>query len=436
MRQVRTFKTLALLATFVVGFFSISGFPTVQASTGTQSFVGRPNAPINDTSTASSTINVPQSGAISDVNVVVDIAHSHSGDLQITLTHENSGSRITLLQWLNGPSFAFGCGSDGIAAVFDDAAGAPMDSYDCSTDFESPVTGVWRPTASLASFNGINMAGNWTLEVNDTIATDNGTLNAWALIFNSDAPAIDPDGGAGGGDGGGIVGGDPIADAMAIINGGLGTIPRCSTVSNETNGAMVATIPTNISFDVFCRVINQDSEYIRTAGEIGVDAVINMDVVQAVDVYSVNESNTAQGTELCLRGAGGILFLNAVNSPRVPEWLPAQQQSGYTCASIPADGTAVLVSDGESPAMVSDGAAPSVSTPASVALSDCQITTTYMVNIRDLPNLTNSEVIDMVPYDLTLQATERTSDWFRVVYLDFQGWINIDFLNTTGSCSM
>lgn len=433
MRLIRLLQKLAFIA--ILAFASVGGAGLLQAQeVGPQSYVGRPNAPINDATSATSTINVPESGTISDVNVVVDIAHSHSGDLQITLTHGPTGRQTTLLQWLNGPGFAFGCGSDGIAAVFDDAASSPMDSYDCSSDFEAPVTGVWQPTGNLTTFNGINMAGSWTIEVNDTIATDNGTLNAWALIFNSDAPAIDPDGGAGGGDGGGG-GGDPVADAMAIINGGLGSIPRCSTVSNETNGAMVATIPTNISFDVFCRVINQDSEYVRTAGEIGVDAVINMDVVQAVDVYSVDKSSTAQGTELCLRGAGGIIFLNAANSPRIPEWLPAQQQNGYTCASIPADGTAVLVSDGESPAMV-EGQAPTVSTPASVALDNCQITTTYMVNIRDLPNLTTSEVIDMVPYDLTLQATERTSDWFRVIYLDFQGWINIDFLNPTGNCSM
>ena len=37
------------------------------------------------------------------------------------------------------------------------------------------------PANSLANFNGISAAGNWTLTVTDAFDSDGGTITAWGL---------------------------------------------------------------------------------------------------------------------------------------------------------------------------------------------------------------------------------------------------------------
>ena len=49
----------------------------------------------------------------------------------------------------------------------------------------SPLTGTFRPEtpARLLSFNGIPLAGTWTLTVTDDTAGFPTTLNSWAIRF-------------------------------------------------------------------------------------------------------------------------------------------------------------------------------------------------------------------------------------------------------------
>ncbi|MBZ0279279.1 MAG: SH3 domain-containing protein, partial [Anaerolineae bacterium] len=70
---------------------------------------------------------------------------------------------------------------------------------------------------------------------------------------------------------------------------------------------------------------------------------------------------------------------------------------------------------------------------AAVPLANCQITTTHQVRLRETPS-TNGTVLTTLPYDLTLTATVRTGDWYQVVYLNNQGWVNAAYVNTRGTC--
>src|SRR6185369_562514 len=47
----------------------------------------------------------------------------------------------------------------------------------------APFAGTYRPEQSLATFNGLDAKGNWTLVVQDRASLDQGTLNSWSLSF-------------------------------------------------------------------------------------------------------------------------------------------------------------------------------------------------------------------------------------------------------------
>jgi Bacterial SH3 domain len=68
----------------------------------------------------------------------------------------------------------------------------------------------------------------------------------------------------------------------------------------------------------------------------------------------------------------------------------------------------------------------------SESLQNCRVTTTRAVRIRTEPNTTTSTVISTLPWRTTYQATDRIEGWYKVVYLDMQGWVSADFLSGSG----
>jgi hypothetical protein len=108
------------------------------------------------------------------------------------------------------------------------------------------------------------------------------------------------------------------------------------------------------------------------------------------------------------------------NPPPVPSGLPVTSTGGSTGGA-----SAVATED----VMISMPAA------GAVALSNCQVTTTRIVRLRTAAD-PNSTIMTRLPYHSTWTATERTADWFRVIYLNTQGWVSAEFLTTTGSCDL
>jgi len=104
---------------------------------------------------------------ISDIDVNLEISHTFLQDLTVSLTSP-SGTKVTLI--------SRNCGSsNNINAVFDDEA-PPLS---CS---ENPaINGLVQPLGSLASFNGESTLGEWILEIQDTAASDGGSLDAFSL---------------------------------------------------------------------------------------------------------------------------------------------------------------------------------------------------------------------------------------------------------------
>src|SRR5205085_6745507 len=71
--------------------------------------------------------------------------------------------------------------------TLDDQAATPI------TAGTAPFTGSYRPKGSLATVNGQNPNGTWTLEVTDTATGDTSTLLGWSLTLTYAEPSVQTD---------------------------------------------------------------------------------------------------------------------------------------------------------------------------------------------------------------------------------------------------
>ena len=120
------------------------------------------------TSTVTSTLNIPITGTITDVNVVnLAGTHSYINDLIVSLASPAATSVTLWSQICNA--------EDDFNVNFDDGA--------ASATLPCPPTGggTYQPNGSLANYNGQNPNGNWTLSIQDVFAQDGGALNSWGL---------------------------------------------------------------------------------------------------------------------------------------------------------------------------------------------------------------------------------------------------------------
>ena len=119
------------------------------------------------TPTVSTSILFVEDLPISDVNVNLELDHTYLEDLVITLISP-SGTEVALVSNT--------CGDlNNINAVFDDDG----DPIVCG---ETPaISGTVTPLGSLASLKGESILGEWILEIQDTAASDGGSLIAFSL---------------------------------------------------------------------------------------------------------------------------------------------------------------------------------------------------------------------------------------------------------------
>lgn len=231
--------------------------------------------------------------------------------------------------------------------------------------------------------------------------------------------------------GGGSSAGAPVSTGPQIDH----NVGLCADLDGSTN-PLVRVSTAGIAWGVNCRIIAMNGSFMRTSAEIGVQSVLNMGVLHAVDVF--NPSGAAfQPMTVCLQGTGSIIFLDAAQAPRQPQALPSGASGGYTCVNISAPGTVVLVSvQLNAPAAAQPAAQPAAQTSGSapsVALTDCRVTTQNILNLRAEAS-SSAGVIGLVPFGMTLHATERQGDWIKVIFEDGQGFLNVGFLETEGTC--
>jgi hypothetical protein len=103
-----------------------------------------------------------------------------------------------------------------------------------------------------------------------------------------------------------------------------------------------------------CRLLAENGRYLNWNGgaltspeQIGNAEVLARGVMQAVDVFLPDgRRQFFAGVAVCLRGEGQMLLLDASTAPRSPqdkeEWT-TDAFPGFTCATLYAPGTLVLV---------------------------------------------------------------------------------------------
>lgn len=119
--------------------------------------------------TVLSPINVSGlSGDVKKIKVTVDIKHTWTEDLRISLLNP-VGLRVVLVNRRGGSS------DDFKNVTFDQ--GAPTSIRDAIP----PFTGTYRPEGDLKDFNGRSPNGTWQLEVRDLAFKDGGQLKSWTI---------------------------------------------------------------------------------------------------------------------------------------------------------------------------------------------------------------------------------------------------------------
>jgi subtilisin-like proprotein convertase family protein len=132
--------------------------------------------PDNTPGGASVTINVPDSGTVTDVNVRVRLNHTFDSDLAIGLSHGNSGNALSNNNGGSGDNYGTGTNDcAGTKTIFDDQAVTPISSG------TAPFAGSFQPQSGLSIYNGSDAAGAWTLKVVDSVGLDSGTIGCFEL---------------------------------------------------------------------------------------------------------------------------------------------------------------------------------------------------------------------------------------------------------------
>jgi subtilisin-like proprotein convertase family protein len=215
-------------------------FTTLSRHTFSRASTDTPVAiPDNTPAGVTSTIQVVDNVALSDLDVEVDITHPYTGDLRLALITPG-GTEILLVDMR---------GSDGdnfTDTVLDDEAETSIAAS------SAPFTGSFKPERPLSAAEGANAAGAWRLKAADNGPTDFGTLDGWALrltysgacgaslVHESTSPS-DVCGGSGGGGGNGVVDpGENVVLPVRVRNDGtLAMTGISATLTTGTPGVTV-----------------------------------------------------------------------------------------------------------------------------------------------------------------------------------------------------
>lgn len=133
------------------------------------------------TPTTTSTYNVSQTGTVSSLTVSnITGTHTWISDLTMTLISPDGTISVELLSGLCGNNNDFNIG-------FDDVATTALANINCTPSMGAG--GTFIPANPLSAFNGTNVNGNWTLQIDDGANNDGGQLDSWSLNICLESPA-------------------------------------------------------------------------------------------------------------------------------------------------------------------------------------------------------------------------------------------------------
>ncbi|MCG7851363.1 MAG: proprotein convertase P-domain-containing protein, partial [Methanosarcinaceae archaeon] len=125
-------------------------------------------------SLVTSSLNVPDSLTIIDLNVKLDITMpGNNADLNVYLIGPD-GTQVELFTDVGVNSL-----DDFKNTVLDDEASTSV------RDGRGRFEGTYRPEGKLSAFDGKNAMGTWKLKISDDAPRNVGTLNSWELVIES-----------------------------------------------------------------------------------------------------------------------------------------------------------------------------------------------------------------------------------------------------------
>ncbi len=134
----------------------------------------------NSGTVTTSVINITDDVTIEDVNLTLNIEHTYDADLDVFLIGPD-GTTVELFTDVGGS------GANFTNTVLDDAAATSI------ADGSAPFTGTYSPEGSLADFNGLSSAGDWTLQITDDANQDGGNLLSWSIQICTDPATLTVD---------------------------------------------------------------------------------------------------------------------------------------------------------------------------------------------------------------------------------------------------
>jgi hypothetical protein len=174
-----TFIVFVLMASLMV--LSASAF--AKGDTVVQgdpvAYCSMPGLPVSaDLPPAVDTISVPDSYTLGDVDVYLNIPHTWVGDVIVTVEH--NGTPVTIVDQPGVPDSTFGCSGDDYDVVVNDEGGdAPIEGQ-CGAAAPA-IAGNAPGNNPLAAFDGMDVTGDWTVTVSDSVGGDDGTLAVWCV---------------------------------------------------------------------------------------------------------------------------------------------------------------------------------------------------------------------------------------------------------------
>lgn len=144
------------------------------------SFSNPRSIPDNSSGGVNDSIVINDNRIITDLDITLDVNHTWVGDLRVQLTHAESMREITLINRPGHPETQTGCGNDNIRTILDDEITSPVENRCASSP--AAISGIYQPQVPLGQFDGISVAGTWTLNVSDLYPNDIGTLRNWCLV--------------------------------------------------------------------------------------------------------------------------------------------------------------------------------------------------------------------------------------------------------------
>jgi hypothetical protein len=133
-------------------------------------------------------IFVPDHGEILDFKSLnLDILHTWVGDLNITLTHKDSGTQLLITDRPGVPGSTFGNSDnlDGLYSFQDGFAPLPETSGGGSLPGVIDPGSYGAEGGSFSIFNGLDKFGTWSLVITDNAGGDTGELFGWDIVLNN-----------------------------------------------------------------------------------------------------------------------------------------------------------------------------------------------------------------------------------------------------------